>query len=344
MYQIRAVTEDGEEIAFDCGPNEDVISAGFRNSIILMSSCREGGCATCKAECDDGDYELAKCSVQALPPDEEEDGMVLLCQTFPRSPLHLKLPYTYDRISFGQVRQEWAADIAVCDKVSSNVVRLVLRTLDPGSGAPVVLPFFPGQFVDIEIPGQHASRSYSMATIPGTTELEFFIRILPGGLFSEFLTNRADIGQRLTLRGPSGAFGLHENGLRPRFFVAGGTGLSPILSMVRHMGRERHPQPAALLFGVTHEHELFYHKELLSLAKDIANLSVHVSIMQPSASWSGERGTVVDALREQLDVASIAPDIYLCGPPGMIEATMAVGSARGIPENQIYTEKFLPSG
>nr|WP_294544212.1 FAD-binding oxidoreductase [uncultured Rhodopila sp.] len=270
--------------------------------------------------------------------------MVLLCQTFPRSPLHLKLPYTYDRISFGQIRQEWAADIAVCDKVSSNVVRLVLRTLDARSGAPVAMPFFPGQFVDIEVPGQHATRSYSMATIPGSAELEFFIRILPGGLFSEYLTRRADIGQRLTLRGPSGAFGLHENGLRPRFFVAGGTGLSPVLSMVRHMGQERHPQPAALLFGVTHEHELFYHKELLSLAKDMPNLSVHISIMQPTDSWSGQRGTVVDALREQLDVANIAPDIYLCGPPGMIEATMAVGSARGIPENQIYSEKFLPSG
>ncbi len=344
MFEIRALTEDGHEVTFPCGPNEDVVSAGFRNNIILMSSCREGGCATCKAECDDGDYELGSCSVQALPPDEEEDGMVLLCQTYPRSPLTLKLPYTYDRISFGQVRQSWEADIAICEKVSSNVMRLVIRTIDPVSGDPISVPFFPGQFVDIEVPGQHTSRSYSMATTPGGPELEFFIRLLPGGVFSEFLTTRADIGQRLTFRGPSGAFGLHENGNRPRFFVAGGTGLSPVLSMVRQMGRERHPQPASLLFGVTHEHELFYHRELANLEREIPNLTVHVSVMQATNGWSGARGTVVDALREHLDVVDVSPDIYLCGPPGMIEATMAVGSAWGIPESQIYMEKFLPSG
>jgi methane monooxygenase component C len=186
--------------------------------------------------------------------------------------------------------------------------------------------------------------------------LEFFIRLLPGGLFSKFLTTRANIGQRLTLRGPSGAFGLHENGNRPRFFVSGGTGLSPILSMVRHMGRERHPQPATLLFGVTHEHELFYHQELIALEKEMPNLEVHVSVMQAGNDWAGQRGTVVDTLRQQLDaakveilrkqldVAIVSPDIYLCGPPGMIEATMAVGSSHGIPESQIYMEKFLASG
>ena len=98
-YEI--VTEDGETVLFDCGSDEDVITAGLRQDVILMSSCREGGCATCKSLCADGDYELRNCSVQALPPEEEEEGLVLLCRTFPRSDLVLEVPYTSDRIAHG---------------------------------------------------------------------------------------------------------------------------------------------------------------------------------------------------------------------------------------------------
>ena len=344
MYTITAYTEDGEAVSFECGATEDIISGSLKRDVILLASCREGGCATCKAECTDGDYELVNCSVQALPPDEEEDGYVLLCKTYPRSNLTLQLPYTHERISFGKVNRDWAGEVVSCDRVSSNVARLVIRPADAETGAPVKIPFYAGQFLDIEIPGTDVWRSYSMASISESDELEFLIRILPDGRFSSFLLNGAAPGVKLRLRGPSGAFSIRENGFRPRYFVAGGTGLSPALSMLRYMQIERHPQETKLFFGVTHQHELFYVDALRELAASMPNLEVHIAVMNPEPGSGFPAGTVVDLLAKQLEAATRSPDIYLCGPPGMIDATFAAAKNHGVPLDHVFEEKFLPTG
>lgn len=344
MYTITAYTEDGEAVTFECGATEDVISAGLKRDVILLASCREGGCATCKAECTDGDYELVNCSVQALPPDEEEDGFVLLCRTFPRSNLTLQLPYTFERISFGKVNKDWAGEIVSCDQISSNVARLVIRPVNEVCNETVKIPFYAGQFLDIQIPETDIWRSYSMASTREDNELEFLIRILPDGRFSNFLLNGARPGVQVKLRGPSGIFNVRENGFRPRFFVAGGTGLSPALSMIRYMQTERHPQETKLFFGVTHQHELFYVDALRELEASMPNLKVHIAVMNPDPSSGYPAATVVDLLSKHLEDAPRKPDIYLCGPPGMIDATYAAAKRYGVPTDQVFEEKFLPTG
>ncbi len=344
MYQITIETEEGETCSFECGPNEDVISAGLRQSVILMSSCRAGGCATCKGECTDGDYELFDVSVQALPPDEEEDGMVLLCRTFPRSDLHIMVPYTYDRISFEAIQTNWVGEIKTCDKVSSNVIRLVVQVLTSDGTSPISLNFMPGQFVDIEIPGTHTRRSYSMASLSGDGALEFFIRILPDGAFSKFLTNDAKVGMKLNLRGPTGAFNLRDSGARPRYFVGGGTGLSPVLSMVRHMKSSGDQTPAKLFFGVTRRDELFYVDELKTLQSVMPNLELRVAVVEGGDGNGVAGGTVIDLLQAELAKDDARPDIYLCGPPAMIDAAFAAAETAGVPKQQVYQEKFLASG
>jgi len=344
MYKISAITEDELEVSFECSPNEDVISAGIRNNVILLASCHEGGCATCKADCLDGDYELGRCSVQALPPDEEEAGVVLLCQTYPRSDLLLRLPYAFERISFNPVKTDWLGTIASVRKLSSNVVELKVEPRDSENGQPAKIPFFAGQYMDIEIPGVGISRSYSMASVGDDPRLEFLIRLLPDGQFSRFLSDQAKPGLSLRLRGPFGGFNIRENGLRARYFVAGGTGLSPVLSMIRYMKREDHPHEAKLFFGITHQHELFYLDELKKLEAEMPNLSVYVSIAKPDVKWQGCVGTAIDELAKHLQATSTRPDIYLCGPPAMIDAAFATAATYGVAKDQIYMEKFLASG
>lgn len=345
MYQIVIETEDGETCSFECGPSEDVISAGLRQSVILLASCRAGGCATCKGDCTDGDYELIDVKVQALPPDEEEDGKVLLCRTFPRSDLHILVPYTYDRISFQAIQTNWLAEIVACDRVSSNVVRLVLQCLTADGSTPISLDFVPGQFVDIEIPGTHTRRSYSMASVAEDGKLEFFIRLLPDGAFSRFLQTEAKVGLRVALRGPAGSFFLHDRGeKRPRVFVAGGTGLSPVLSMIRQLEKTSAPEPATLLFGVTNREELFYVDELKSLQATMPSLDVQIAVVNDGGGNGVAKGTVIDLLRAELNKLDSTPDIYLCGPPGMIDAAFDAAASAGVPKEQVYLEKFLASG
>ena len=344
MYKITAYTEDGHTIEFAASPNEDVVTSALKQNVILLTSCREGGCSTCKAECTDGEYELANASVQALPPDEEEDGFVLLCCTYPRSNLTLSLPYTFDRVSFQKLNQEWSGDILAMERVSSNVMRLAIRPVAPETGMPVKLKFWPGQYMDIEVPGTNVWRSYSMAATSDNGELEFLIRLMPDGFFSKFLVNDAAPGTRVKLHGPSGSFAMRENGFRPRYFIAGGTGLSPVLSMIRHMQIEGHPQQAKLFFGVTHQHELFFADKLRDIETAMPNLEVHISVINPELSSPYSPGTVVDELVKHFEQDGPSPDIYLCGPPGMIDATLAATRKYGMPADQVFYEKFLASG
>ncbi len=342
-HDIEIITQDGESLHFDCGSDEDVISAGLRQDVILMSSCREGGCATCKSLCADGDYDLVRCSVQALPPEEEEEGFVLLCRTFPLSNLILEVPYTSDRISYSAADREFEAQVTGVTQIACNAVRLEIRRTG-GNGAAGVT-FSPGQFFEIQVPGTEHWRSFSPANLPNPEgHLEFLIRILPDGKFSNYLRDKAQPGQIVRVRGPSGSFCIRENGLQPRYFVAGGTGLAPVVAMVRQMFDRGDPHETRLYFGVNKEEEVFFDRELLSLAAQMPNLSVQLCVMQAGPDWQGARGTAVDALRRDLEQSGTEPDLYLCGPPGMIDATYKTCVELGIPKGRICTEKFLSTG
>lgn len=344
LHEIKVVTEDGETVLFDCGPDEDVITAGLRQDVILMSSCREGGCATCKSLCADGEYELHNCSVQALPPEEEEEGLVLLCRTFPRSDLVLEVPYTSDRIAHGSPRRTYRAEVVGLVPVAANAVQFTLRRQadeEAGTGT----DFDPGQYLELQIPGTDHWRSFSPANLPNADGvLEFLIRLLPDGMFSNYLRNEARPGQVVNVRGPQGTFHIRENGLRPRYFVAGGTGLAPVVSMVRQMADRGDPHEARLYFGVNREEEVFYERELNALSEGMANLTVRVCVWHAGPNWGGVAGNAVEVLRADLEASGAKPDLYLCGPPGMIDATYKTCLALGIPKEYIFTEKFLASG
>lgn len=341
-YQIKATTQDGGDVDFECRSNEDIITAALRHDIYLMSSCREGGCATCKALCTDGDYELSGCSVQALPPDEEEDGQVLLCKCFPRSDMTLELPYTYDRITFEEIGSREGI-VAEVNTLSSNVVQLIIELKEDESGKRSV-QFAPGQFMELTIPGTDTVRSYSPANLPSTEgRLEFLIRLLPDGQFSTYLKERAKVDDIIRVQGPMGVFSLVENGLRPRYFIAGGTGIAPVISMVRRMHDWSEPQETRIYFGVTHMHEAFYAEELKTLEREMANLDVKLCVWHADDGWPYEKGNAIDVLRSDLEKSPVKPDIYLCGPPAMVDAAYRVCEEFDIPKGQIYLEKFLSS-
>jgi methane monooxygenase component C len=340
-HQVTIITQDNESVSFDCRADEDVISAAVRQDIYLMSSCREGGCATCKGFCAEGDYVLGKFSSQALPYEEEEAGEVLLCRCYPTTDIEVEVPYTYERISFSPEGLEFEAEIVELSQISINVMKLQLQR----TGDEKQIHFESGQFFDLQIPGTEITRSYSPANIANKQgELEFLIRIVDGGKFSEFLKNDAKLGQHIKLKGPSGIFGLKSNGFTPRYFVAGGTGLAPILSMVRHMKEWDEPQKCVIYFGVNTEAEIFHLNELDQLASEMPTLELRNCVWKCTDEWHCEKGSVVDILHRDLQMDGVKPDLYLCGPPGMVDATFKVCAEMGIPKDRIYLEKFLPSG
>ncbi|MCK5889754.1 MAG: 2Fe-2S iron-sulfur cluster binding domain-containing protein [Methylococcales bacterium] len=339
-HHIKIITQEGESVSFDCAEDEDIISAAIRQSIFLMSSCREGGCATCKGECTVGDYETGKVSAQALPPEEQEEDLVLLCRCYPTEDMEVEVPYTFDRIAYSEEGKEFTTEITALEKLSSNVMKLCLSRSDGEKQ----IKLDSGQYYDLEIPDTETTRSYSPANIANNNgEMEFLIRLLEGGKFSTFLSQDATVGQSIKATGPSGVFGLVADGFTPRYFVAGGTGLAPILSMVRFMQEWGEPQLCTIYFGSTLEEEMFYVDELLQLEKEMDTLTVKLCVWKATDSWHGEKGSVVDILKKDLQETTAKPDLYLCGPPGMVDAVYAVCEETGVDKEKVYLEKFLPS-
>lgn len=275
----------------------------------------------------------------------EGAGGILLCCSFPRGNCRIALPYASTRIvTAPPTRHE--AEITGLDRVAAGVMHLRL-SLRPGEDGSSSADFEPGQFVRMMVPGNDppARRAYSPANVANWDgELEFYIRLLPGGVMSEYLNRRAALGDVLTVTSPDGDFALAENGLRPRWFVAGGTGLSPLLSMLRRMAEWGDPQPARLFFGVTRHEEVFAEEELAALASVLPDFRADIVVWHPDPAWSGAVGTPVDLAAAEAAVldgdTAEFPDVYVCGPPPMVDAAHAALTAVGVPLDQIHVERF----
>jgi ferredoxin-NADP reductase/ferredoxin len=342
-HAITLTTRDGQRIQFTGNEGEDILTSAREEGILLPSLCRDGGCGACLCTAVEGEYRLESHNPQALPPDARERGDVLLCRTYPQSDLALQAPYGKERIRF-EAPDSRGAEIVDLAPVAERTVRLLLRLLPDRDGGQAA-EFDPGQYMSLEVPELGLSRPYSVAnTANWAGELEFFIRLHPEGGFSTFLERDAKIGKRIEVKGPFGHFVLQDQSLRPRWFVGGGTGFAPLLSMLRNMAELQEPHPVRLYFGVNREAELFCLDELRRLAQDLPQLRATLCVWRPDGGWDGFRGTPADALRRDLEQGGPAPDLYLCGPPALINAVTETARAFGIADEHIFSEKFLPCG
>lgn len=347
QYQINLTTRDGKQIAFDCGAGEDLVSAAARANIIMPGSCKSGGCGGCRASHAGGDYLHDEHSSEALSAEARQRGEILLCRTRPQSDLLVQAPFAEAQIAFGKLPERWAEVVELAD-IGGDTRRLVLRLEDDAEyGA--AAEFEPGQYVELTTPaeaGAHGgiTRAYSLAnTSNWEGRLEFLIHLQPGGAFSGYLAQAAALGQRLKVRGPQGAFVLREDALRPRVFVAGGTGLAPMLSMLRRMAEYGDATPATLLFGVGSEEQLFGAEDIAVVQAELPQLQVKLCVWRASPEWPGVTGTPVDLLAQYLKENDAQPDIYLCGPAAMIAAAEKAAAAAGVPLEQVHSERFLAS-
>lgn len=344
-HEVQLRTIDAQVVAFDCGPDESVVEAARSAGYTIPSMCEKGTCGGCVARVTDGDYALGEHAEAALPRRGGElvPGGVLLCRTNPQSTLSVDVPYERSRIIDGTLPLRQAT-ISAVTPVADGTVRVELQ-LEEHPELGIGLEFEPGQFFEVNVPGTDEWRAYSLANSPNWDgQAELLIHLRPNGAFSTWLAHQAQPGDELILRGPQGAFGLRDNGIRPRWFVAGGMGLAPVLSMMRRMAEWQEPHPVHLFLGVTTEHDVPELPEITEAGKQLSGFGVTTTVWRPTAQWNGVVGTPVDALSEALDGLDEEPDIYACGPPAMVDAAGEVARDHGIGDEHIVLERYLPSG
>lgn len=332
-YSIALNFEDGVTRFVECREGEKVLDAAFRNKINLPMDCSDGVCGTCKCRAESGAYDLGDDFIDdALTADEAASGLVLTCQMKPSSDCVIAVPTTSAACKTGQ--QKFSATVARV--VPHNDAAIVLELDVEAAAAPA---FLPGQYVNIDVPGSGQSRSYSFSSAPGGERIGFLIKKIPGGVMSTWL-ERAEVGTKLELTGPLGSFYLREV-QRPLLFLAGGTGLAPFLSMLEVLARGNSQQKVHLIYGVTRDMDLVLVNEIEAYAKRLANFS-YSTVVADAASSHPRKGWVTHHMpSESLNGGDV--DVYLCGPPAMVDAVRQHFGDNGVTPNGFHYEKFTPN-
>jgi propane monooxygenase reductase subunit len=314
----------GEEI--DCGSEETVLDAAFGQGYNLAYGCREGQCSACKCFLIEGDVALKPYSNFALSDSEQSGGYSLMCRAMPEQDLVIELlHYDPDNYRLENPIRDGVATVEAVEPLTHDITRLVLKAED--------FSFLPGQYVDLWVPGTDgaAKRSFSLANRPGDGLLEFMIKRYPGGRLSGMLEGQIKPGDELQFTGPYGAFHLRRSE-RPIVMIAGGSGMAPILSVLRQLAGEGCERPVRFFYGARGEEDLFHLDEIAELGERLADFR-----FQPVVG-----GFVHETVDEFLASGELAaPDVYMCGPPPMLEAAepMLIDKHK-LSEQRIFQDKF----
>lgn len=335
--QVTVGYSDGTHKTMPVRPDQTVLDAAEEHGVAIVNECQSGICGTCVATCAAGKYTMGR--TEGLSDVERAARKILTCQTFAETDCRIELQYPADDNAALLITGDGV--VTGVDLVSSTTA--LLRVDVSGMGG--TLNYKAGQFAQLQVPGTTTWRNYSYAhPADGRSELEFIVRLLPDGVMSNYLRDRAKPGDHIALRCSKGNFYLRPV-VRPVILVAGGTGLSAILAMAESLDATDAEvgQPVYLLYGVTSPDDLCKLDELKALRRRIPQLDVHVIVANPAADWDGRTGLVTDLLDERM-LAGGDADVYLCGPAAMVEATRTWLENKGFHRVGLYYEKFVASG
>jgi benzoate/toluate 1,2-dioxygenase reductase subunit len=314
-----------QRLAVPCGGK--LMDAATNANLNLLTDCSNGQCGTCTAQLVSGTVALDDYDPAVLPDSDRARGSVLPCVCRVTTPCAIEFPYD----STEALSEEPApvdATVTSLEQVASEIMRLEVRVAED-------LVFEPGQYVRINPTGTDVSRSYSMANAPGVNRLEFFIRTVPSGAFSQWLSG-AKVGDRVGLSAPHGTFFL-RNEDRPRLFVAGGTGVAPFLSMLRSLATQPGVQRTTFVIGARTPGHLFALDELKRLGTQVAGMDLKIAVEQ-DAGDTCHNGYPTDLITKlELEPST---RVYLCGPPPMVEAGRRAVEAAGLARADVLCERF----
>jgi len=326
------------DIEFACGEDESILAAALREGIGLRYGCKHGACGSCKAKIVDGEVDVSAASGFALMDYEREAGMALLCSAYPLEDVVIELS-DYDEVELRAARpiNVYRCHVVALEQIAADIWRLLLLTTGPER-----FEYDPGQFAELCIAGSGHWRAYSMANLPDDNgRVEFLIKQVPDGQFSSALTERVRTGDELMLRGPYGQFGV-TRGHAPIVMIAGGSGMAPILALLRSLAAEGSARPVTFFYGARRYEDLICADDIEAIGKALASFAFIPALSDPVVpeKWTGETGLITEVI-DRLSGNLRGAEAYLCGPPGMIDAAIEVLKAHGMFASRIRYDKFV---
>ena len=321
MFQIKLKNNK----TFSCDENSTIFEAAKKNNITLEHSCLGARCRSCIVKVISGstiniEEELV------LTEEDKNENFVLSCNAKPLSDLELDIEDLGEITLFE--KKIIPSKISVIEKLTDDVIKLVLR-LPPNSN----FNFNSGQYVNI-IRG-NLTRSYSIANSSDhKNQLEFFIKKYTNGLMSEYFFKEAKINDLLRLEGPIGTFFLRDSSFKNIIFLATGTGVAPIKSILEGLDKSYEQYQNKnfwVIVGARYQDDLFWEPNLKNLhIKYIPVLSRQVN------DWNGEKGYVQDiVLNQQIDLEN--SQVYACGSNHMINSAKELFIKNNLKQNNFFS-------
>ena len=326
VFQIT-VRETGAHFNVDSG--ETLLDAALRAGVRIPHDCRLGGCGTCRVRVLEGQVGYDELPM-ALAPEEAEAGYALACQAKPSSDLVIG---DADTAAESPKPIRMVARIADVKSLSRDVTHL--RLMIPAGEPP---RFRPGQYVNV-ILNDGTKRSFSMASASASTALDFHVRRIPGGLFTDGAISALKPGETLEIEYPLGGFRYHQEDYRSVVMVATGTGLAPLKSMLEALMDDPDCPPVSLYWGARRREDLYLHDEIHAWGERLYEFRYVPVLSRASDDWDGRRGYVQDAVCADFPDLSEC-SIYLCGSPEMIRSAKHVFIANGASIDHLYADSF----
>jgi NAD(P)H-flavin reductase/ferredoxin len=313
------------EKTYDCHTGETVLDTLLREKVDISYICKVGSCQSCLL-----------CSLNCLPPADSQVGLketqkkqhyFLACRCYPTKDMIIKLPDYSVFYTEGTV--------VVHKLLNKNTLLLGIRFKD-------AFEFRAGQFVNLQR-ADGLIRSYSIANIPDKTHiLEFHIKRLPKGRFSEWLHDEVKVGDQIMVSEPSGqCFYLPERSEQGLLLVGTGTGLAPLQGILMDALAHGHSGLIYLFHGCREVDDFYQVEEMRKLEKQHANF-FYIPCLSGKAVVEGfVSGRVGEVIESVLADNLKQWRVFLCGNPSMIDQMKRRVFMKGVSSTDIYTDAFL---
>lgn len=332
MSYTITIQPSGHEIT--CEEDETVLDAALRQGIAMPYGCRNGACGNCMGKILSGEVDYGGSRPLALSESDEIEGRGLFCQAYAIDDLSIEIK----EIGAAKDIQIKTLPVRVhkLDKAADDVMIMQLKL--PASER---LQFLAGQYIEILLK-DGKRRAFSLANAPHQDDfLELHLRHVPDGHFTGHVFNQMKEKALLRIEGPLGSFFLREDSERPILMIAGGTGFAPMKGIIEHVMEMGITRPIQLYWGVRAKKDLYFNQRAELWTHAQMPIKYIPVLSEPDADdhWLGRTGWVHDAvLADHADLSGF--DVYMAGPPPMINAAKEGLMKQGLPEDQLYYDSF----
>jgi CDP-4-dehydro-6-deoxyglucose reductase, E3 len=326
-FKIRTRPSDH---VFEAEPDETILGAALRRGVGLPYGCRDGKCGSCAVRLVAGEVDYPSGQTEALGGRPEDSCLV--CQAVPTSDLVIEVR---EVVSVARIEvRTLPCRVTRKERLNHDVMRLFLKLPEQQR-----LQFMAGQYLDF-ILRDGRRRAFSIANAPhDDEEIELHVRHVPGGEFTAYVFDGMPEKSILRIQGPLGTFVLREDSERPILMIGGGTGFAPLKGMIEHAMHIGLDRPIALYWGVRSRRDLYLADLPERWTRRMSSFRFIPVLSEPDADWSGRTGFVHTAVLEDHPDPS-GFDVYMSGPPAMVEAGRLAFEAAGSARDRMFSDAF----